>query len=128
MKTNLFTFFFFVIDYAREALARVVILITMQDWNTLHNPNVAAVLDCGDVNFFPKPFSRVLHEDHDSSIDWTSAAVNSFPAARENRGFSWFDGRIQPSLVNDCKYINASNNFVGRYFVPNQVSESLVFW
>ncbi len=94
----------------------------MQDWNMnvnlLHSPHVSSGFDCGDAKFFPKPFSRVLYDDQDS---WTSASVNSFPAVRDNRGFSWFDGRIQPSLAQDFKYMSASNNFVGRYYVPNQV-------
>ena len=96
----------------------------MQDWtmnvNMLHTPHVASALDCGDAKLFPKPFSRVLYDDQDS---WTSVAVNSFPAARDNRGFSCFDGRFQPSSAHDFKYINASNNCVGRYYVPNQVSD-----
>jgi hypothetical protein len=104
----------------------------MQDWNMnrnlLHSPNhLSSALDCSEAKFFPKPFSRVLYEAHDSSIDWASIAVNSCPASRDNRGFSWFNGSIQPSVADDFKYMNTSSTcFGGRFYASSQVSDQQV--
>ena len=87
------------------------------------NPLLNNVDYCSSQSVFPRPFSQVLYDEHESGIDWTSphSGYHSFPAARDHGAFSWFDGNVHHQMIGNDKFI-AAGCVEGRYYIPNQVN------